>query len=75
MTRRKIKPKKHFTTGDIASEIGVTQETIRLWIASGTIAPPALVTPGGHRRFTASEFRRIVKKVTVPKGESRAVPL
>ena len=45
--------------GEAAKFLGVTEKTIRLWEVKGKIIP-AERTEGGHRRYLASEIRKMV---------------
>jgi len=44
--------------GPLASRFGVSAESLRVWERQGLI-PPALRTPGGHRRYGALHVRAI----------------
>lgn len=43
------------TTREVAALFGVDPRTVTVWVRAGRI--PALLTPGGQRRFKESEVR------------------
>lgn len=43
---------------EAAAIVGVHPDTLRAWVAAGTIT--ALVTPGGHRRFRRSDVMSLL---------------
>lgn len=47
-----------FTVGEIAARVGLSRQTLHVWIRAGLLVP-AEVTPGGHRRFSGKVVRRI----------------
>ena len=47
------------TIGEAAKFLGVTEKTLRAWEVNGKIVP-AERTEGGHRRYLASEIRKMV---------------
>lgn len=50
---------------------GVTPECIRRWSNMG-ILPPAVRTPGGHRRFTSKHVAVIQQLMAVKPAENKA---
>jgi excisionase family DNA binding protein len=48
-----------YSPGEVASMFGVNTKTVGRWARSGKI--DAIRTPGGHRRFRASEIKRAQK--------------
>lgn len=59
-----IQTRSNFRIGDLASRYGVSAESIRNWERRGLI-PPAVRTPGGHRRYTI-EHRAALDAIIVP---------
>lgn len=47
------------TVGQAAKRVGVSEMTIRRYIATGRL--PALILPSGHRRILASALHRLGK--------------
>ena len=47
------------TPGEVAKAFRVDPKTVTRWAASGRI--PSVLTPGGHRRFYASDVRRLLQ--------------
>lgn len=47
------------TTGEVAKLLRVTQRTVRNWEETGKLT--GLKTPGGHRRFSASEVQELLR--------------
>lgn len=54
------------TLGEAAEQLNVHPSTLRRWANNGDI--PALVTPGGHRRFAATDIARFAKDRSVPRN-------
>jgi excisionase family DNA binding protein len=54
------------TLGEAARLLGVDETTLRSWADTGKI--PVFRTPGGHRRFNATDVRTLLE---VPVGASR----
>ena len=52
---------KLLTPGEVAVMFRVNPKTVTRWARSGKIS--AVRTLGGHRRFRASEIRRLVEEV------------
>lgn len=52
MIKRKLS-----TSGELASELGVTPRTVARWVQRGWITP-AVITAGGHFRFDIEDVRR-----------------
>lgn len=50
------------TPGEVATMFRVNPKTVTRWARSGKIS--AVRTLGGHRRFRASEIRRILDETT-----------
>lgn len=48
------------TLSEAASQLGVHPTTLRRWANNGDI--PTLITPGGHRRFAASDVARFARE-------------
>jgi excisionase family DNA binding protein len=48
-----------YTTGDVARLLGVTDRTIVNWERAGLLR--AFTTPGGHRRFRASDVEAFLE--------------
>ncbi|TQN27817.1 excisionase family DNA binding protein [Haloactinospora alba] len=44
--------------GDVAEVFGVTTSTVNTWVREGRLSP-ALVTPGGHRRFLPDDVQAL----------------
>ncbi len=51
-----------------AERLGVHPVTLRRWAESGKIE--TVRTPGGHRRFSEAEIRRLMQKTDLPEVES-----
>jgi excisionase family DNA binding protein len=45
------------TPAEVAAELGVNPAAVRRWAESGVL--PALKTPGGRRRYRASDVRSL----------------
>lgn len=48
------KPKRFYTTGEVAEMFGVTRKTVINWCERGRL--PSVLTPGGQRRIPVSAF-------------------
>jgi excisionase family DNA binding protein len=48
------------TPGEVAVMFRVNPKTVTRWARAGKIS--AVRTPGGHRRFRASEIRRVLEE-------------
>ena len=59
------------TLGEAAEALGVSTSTVRRWADTGRVQ--VVRTSGGHRRFPASELRRLAAATTRP--EVRPAPL
>lgn len=57
--------------GEAARQLDVHPSTLRRWADSGAI--PVLLTPGGHRRFAASDLKRFTRGLTGGPTASRLV--
>lgn len=51
---------RFLSTGDVANRFNVTVNTVKKWIAEGKLN--ASVTPGGHYRVEAKEFKRFLDR-------------
>jgi excisionase family DNA binding protein len=51
-------PTQYLETGQVARQLGVSVEAVRMWERRGTIAPP-LRTIGGRRLFRAEDVETI----------------
>ncbi len=49
-----------FTLSEAAELLNIHPTTLRRWADGGDI--PALVTPGGHRRFAATDLARFARE-------------
>jgi excisionase family DNA binding protein len=49
-------------TGQVAALFQVTRRTVTEWARKGML--PAIITPGGHRRFRAREVRRLIAAIS-----------
>jgi excisionase family DNA binding protein len=49
------------SSNDLANRLGVSRATILRAVARGLLKP-ALVTPGGHRRFLPEDFEEFVRR-------------
>lgn len=54
------KKRKYLTPNEVAEMMMVSPVTIRQWAARGDL--PALVTPGGHRRFVRSDIEDFARQ-------------
>ena len=59
------KPRKHseilwIGLGEASRSLGVNESTLRRWSDAGLVQ--TFRTPGGHRRFSASDLRRLVNE-------------
>jgi diguanylate cyclase (GGDEF)-like protein/excisionase family DNA binding protein len=62
------------TLGEAAEALGVSSSTVRRWADTGRIQ--VVRTSGGHRRFPASELRRLnAEAATATRPEVRPTPL
>ena len=52
--------------GEVAVLLQVSRRTVAAWAAAGRL--PFIETPGGHRRFRASEVARIIDGLYVNPG-------
>jgi len=57
-----------FSLKAAAEMLGVHPVTLRRWAESGKIE--TVRTPGGHRRFSSSEIRRLLQQTDLPEVES-----
>ncbi|TQN28763.1 excisionase family DNA binding protein [Haloactinospora alba] len=48
--------------GDVAEAFGVTTSTVNTWVREGRLSP-ALVTPGGHRRFLPQDVHTLMATI------------
>ena len=46
---------------EASSLLGVNEATLRQWTDEGKIK--AFITPGGHRRYSESELRRLLSQI------------
>lgn len=60
---------KLYTTQEVAELVGVSNRTIRLWAAAGKVV--AWKTPGGHRRYTEVEVRRLREQLAAAPATGR----
>jgi excisionase family DNA binding protein len=49
-----------YTTGDVAKLLGVSDRTVVNWVRAGQLS--AFTTPGGHRRFRASDVETFLEQ-------------
>ena len=49
---------KLLTPGEVAAVFGVDQQTVRRWVRTGKL--PAIRTPGGTRRYRASDVAALI---------------
>ena len=54
------KKRKYLTPNEVAEMMMVSPVTIRQWASRGDL--PALITPGGHRRFIRKDIEAFAKK-------------
>lgn len=52
--------------GEVAALLQVSRRSVAAWAAAGKI--PFIETPGGHRRFRASDVQRLIQSLTVNPG-------
>ena len=55
--------------GQAAARLGVTPRTLINYVKAGLL--PAQLTPGGQRRYTLSDIKRLETKVNSTRGSSR----
>jgi excisionase family DNA binding protein len=60
MNRDSQEPEVWYTLGEAAKRLNVHPTTLRRWANNGDI--PVMVTPGGHRRFAASDIIRFARE-------------
>jgi diguanylate cyclase (GGDEF)-like protein/excisionase family DNA binding protein len=65
-------PSATLSVSDAAEALGVSSNTLRRWADAGRIK--AIRTAGGHRRFLASEVRRLNATVGAPPALRRTAP-
>src|SRR5207302_2617422 len=57
---------------DVALRLGVSQATVLRAVARGLLRP-ALITPGGHRRFNARDVEAFAERLQDEPGGARLV--
>jgi excisionase family DNA binding protein len=70
MTESNVRPHDLLTPAEVAALFGVDTKTVIRWEQSGKLA--AIRTLGGHRRFYASEVRRILDAMPRQNGHAGA---
>ena len=60
------------TPGEVALMFGVDPKTVTRWAIAGRLG--SIRTPGGHRRFRASEVTDLLADETVPATPDRSEP-
>ncbi|MEZ4516630.1 MAG: helix-turn-helix domain-containing protein [Chloroflexota bacterium] len=60
MTKQIQEPETWYTLSEAAKRLNVHPTTLRRWANNGDI--PVMVTPGGHRRFAASDIARFARE-------------
>lgn len=60
MTTYLSEDKSFLSLGEAARQLGVSSPTLRRWADQGAITH--IVTPGGHRRFAASDIERFLSE-------------
>jgi len=63
-------PERLLTPGEVALMFRVDPKTVTRWASAGRIA--SIRTPGGHRRFRASEIQALLADLTVDSPLSTA---
>jgi excisionase family DNA binding protein len=63
-------PERLLTPGEVALMFRVDPKTVTRWAAAGRIG--SIRTPGGHRRFRASEVNGLLADLTVESSLSTA---
>jgi excisionase family DNA binding protein len=75
------KPKRFYTTGEVAEMFGVTRRTVINWCDRGRI--PSILTPGGQRRIPVTAFltspedeaeRQTIKARLAAKAAGQPIP-
>ena len=63
-------PERLLTPGEVALLFRVDPKTVTRWASAGRIG--SIRTPGGHRRFRASEVDGLIADLTVDSSRSTA---
>lgn len=63
-------PERLLTPGEVALMFRVDPKTVTRWASAGRIG--SIRTPGGHRRFRASEVKGLLADLTVDSTQSTA---
>ena len=63
-------PERLLTPGEVAQMFRVDPKTVTRWASAGRIG--SIRTPGGHRRFRASEVTGLLADLTVDSSLSSA---
>ena len=63
-------PERLLTPGEVALMFRVDPKTVTRWASAGRIG--SIRTPGGHRRFRASEVNGLLADLTVDSTQSTA---
>ena len=63
-------PERLLTPGEVALMFRVDPKTVTRWASAGRIG--SIRTPGGHRRFRASEIDGLLADLTVDSSPSTA---
>ena len=63
-------PERLLTPGEVALMFNVAPKTVTRWASTGRIG--SIRTPGGHRRFRASEINGLLSDLQVPSSLATA---
>ncbi len=64
MTLKALTAETHLTSHEVAKLLQVNVTSINAWSDTGKI--PRYTTPGGHRRFVASDVVTFINKIGMP---------